>query len=226
MTGHGPAVAGGDRKAFRAVVMAAWAGILLGLFIQIVTLGGRSAIGAIPAALPFLSAVAGSVAWSAIVCCGLAIGITVENYRPQITGLLGLIAAPAAWAAAKGAQRAVQTIGGAPVDAITATVLQVGAVKAIEYGLLGYVLGRLAARPRAGLGLHTALGFGFGVVFGAMIVGLNVVHANGPVPPAQMLGLVITEIIFPVGCAAVTYGAGRLAGAVGFPGPVSPAQPV
>jgi hypothetical protein len=219
-------VSGGHRKAFRAVVTAAWAGILLGLAIQVLTLAARSMMGAFPMSIQLASAVAGSVAWSAIVCFGLAIGITVESYRPQITGLLGLMSAPIAWAAAKGAQRAVQTVGNAPVDAITTAVVEVGIVKAIEYGLLGYALARLASKPGARLGSHTACGLAFGVLFGAIIVWLDFVHATGPMQPARTLSLAISELIFPIGCAAVTYGAGRLAGAVGFPGAVSPVQPV
>jgi hypothetical protein len=78
--------------------------------------------------------------------------------------------APIAFAAMKALQRGLSAIVGQPAEAITPLLFEMGAVKAIEYAALGWLLGRIIHTPRSILINHAGLGLGFGAVFASLMV--------------------------------------------------------
>ena len=67
---------------------------------------------------------------------------------------------------------------------------------------------------------HLALETIIGVVFSAGVTALTVWHANAigkPVALAALLGLVVSELVFPIGCSLVIYAPVRLRRVVAIP---------
>jgi hypothetical protein len=192
------------------IVKAAWCAVLLGICVQVSVVAARLATGVTPSLVQAVSAIAGGIAWSTIVCCGLVVGSAASRHRDASTGLFGLISAPLGWAAAKGIQRAAQSLSGAAVDALTPLVFQVAAAKAIEYALLGYMLSRLSSRSRTSVASFAMLGFGFGCIFGSIIFGLEYFATGGGLTWPKAMTIVVNELIFPVGCSTVVFIVTRL----------------
>jgi hypothetical protein len=197
-------------RPLNAVFAAVWMAIALGLALQLAILAAKLGAGASVPGAQVMVDIAGGVTWSLVVCAGVAIGAVASRSQPMTMGLFGLICAPLAFAAAKGVQRGTQWVAGQPTDKITALVIQTGLVKTIEYALLGFLLGRLIRSARSTLPNHAALGLGVGAVFAAVLYGLNVAH-GAPMPPPKTVGLVLNELVFPVGCSMVIYWVARLA---------------
>jgi hypothetical protein len=87
-------------------------------------------------------------------------------------------------------------------------VVQIGALKALEYALLGVALAWLARRRGAGLVRHAGVGLGFGLVFGAAMIAVEASHP--PLATTRLMSLVVNELFFPIGCASILYAAGKL----------------
>jgi len=186
--------------------------IVLGLTVQLAVLACKFTTGAMPKAEQILVDFAGGVTWATVVCTAVALGTVAARHVAGAMGLLGLLFAPLAWAAAKGVQRGMQKMVELPVDSIGPLVVQVGLVKTVEYGLLGFLLGRLIRRPESTLGNHALLGLVVGVIFGAAIIWLNVHHAPAnSVPMPKLLAIAVNEILFPIGCSIVIYFIAELA---------------
>lgn len=201
-----------SRSIFHVLVPAAWISICLGVAVESLVLLTRFAAGTSTHRNQALIEFATSVSWSTIVCAGIALGTAAVRQRDRMMGLLGLVCAPLGWALAKGVQRGTQWMLGTPLDTIGSLVFQVGALKTVEYSLLGFLAGKLAQLPHSTLIRYTLLGFGIGTVFGSAVVGVNLLHAPGhALPPAKLLSLSTNELLFPIGCAAVLYFITRLA---------------
>jgi hypothetical protein len=191
------------------VFAAVWMAIALGLVLQIAVLAAKLGAGAsIPGVQAFVD-IAGGVTWAVVVCAGVAIGTVAARSAPAQMGFLGLVFAPLAFAAAKGVQRGLQWVAGQPMEKIGPLVIQTGLVKAVEYAALGYVLGLIIRTRRSTPQTHALLGLAFGAVFAAALVALNAAHAS-PVPAPKAVGLVLNELLFPVGCSMVIYWVAQL----------------
>ncbi|HKI00793.1 MAG TPA: hypothetical protein VKK31_02320 [Thermoanaerobaculia bacterium] len=208
-----PHTASGDL--WRTILRVAWLSIGLGLVLEILLLllaaysgtGGTSP-------KPFVSDLVQKVSWSFIVCVGLAFGSTAGKARPGMLGrsgtmgLLGLISAPLAFNVARTLHKGVnQALGVAgSVGGLSPFVL--AALKAVEYGVLGAALGAVSKRPGGGsLGAHLGTGAAIGMTFGAAILTLLARAAISPMSPVDLAAKGINEVLFPVGCALVLYGA-------------------
>jgi hypothetical protein len=203
-----------SRPVASVLARAAWLAILLGLAVQILILFAKIAAGGQSGRLQVIVDVASGVTWSALVCSGIAIGTAISRHRAAIMGLLGLVSAPVAWAAAKGVQRGVQWMLGAPLETIGPLVYQVGAAKTLEYAVLGVLLGRLIRTPNSTLRAHVLTGLVVGLAFGGLILLLNYMHATaagGGLPAARLVAICVNELIFPAGCATVIYYVARFA---------------
>jgi hypothetical protein len=190
----------------------AWWSILLGLLIEALLLVIRLDI--LPQLQPVAEAL-GRVTWSLLVCMGLGVGKLLSEDKPFWVGLAGLISAPLAFTAAQAVQRTVTelatSIEAAP---ITPALIAVGALRGVEYLCLGAILAILAQRKKRP-GYYLAAGLIVGLVFGAILL-LVTPAAIGSI--AALLAWVVNELLFPMGCALVLYGAGVISKAV-------PAQP-
>ena len=193
---------------------AAWLAILLGLTVQTLVLLAKIAAGGQSNRVQLIVDVASGVTWSALVCSGVAIGTVLSRHRAAMMGLLGLVSAPVAWAAAKGVQRGLQSMLSVPVETMGPLVYQVGAVKTLEYALLGVLLGRLVRTPSSTLRTHVLIGLLVGLAFGGMILLLNYLHASAAgavLPAARIVAICVNEFLFPIGCATVIYYIARFA---------------
>jgi hypothetical protein len=193
---------------------AAWLAILLGLTVQILVLLAKIAAGGQSNRVQLIVDVASGVTWSALVCSGVAIGTVLSRHRAAMMGLLGLVSAPVAWAAAKGVQRGLQSMLSVPVETMGPLVYQVGAVKTLEYALLGVLLGRLVRTPSSTLRTHVLTGLLVGLAFGGMILLLNHMHATAAgagLPVTRIVAICVNELLFPIGCATVIYYVARFA---------------
>ncbi len=202
-----PAARGGyDLR--RTLTRVAWWSILLGLLMEALLLVIR--LDKLPQLQPAAEGL-GKVTWSLVVCLGLGLGKVLSEDKPFWVGLAGLLGAPLAFTAAQAVQRTVaeimSSIAAAPV---TLTLFAVGALRGVEYLCLGAILAILAqrkSRPR----LYLAAGLIIGVVFGTIVALLTPAAVGSP---AALLGWAVNELLFPMGCAAVLYGAGVIRKAV------------
>lgn len=144
------------------ILMAVWMAILLGIGLQLLVLGGRTAAGAPFPGLKWLPDLLNGVTWAVFVCAGVVLGALASRARAAVMGLLGFISAPMAFSLAKGLQRGLQNMMDAPVDKITPAFYAVAGVKAVEYACLGASLGWLLSRG-AMAWRFAALGLGAGV---------------------------------------------------------------
>ena len=194
------------------ILRVAWLSIGLGLALEVLILvlaAFTDTAGDTPK--PFISDLAQKVSWSFIVCVGLAFGSTASKAREGIMGLLGLISAPAGFAAARAAHKGVNgALGIAGAAMAPGLVLLVGGIKTVQYALFGAVLGWIGKRA-LGLKAHAGAGLAFGLTFGLAIVAATVRASLTPVPLVVVVSRALNEVLFPLGCALVLYASGALA---------------
>ena len=198
-------------RTLHLMATAAWLSIVLGIVVECAVLMTRAAAGAAPILVQTIAEFASSVTWAVIVCTGISLGSAAARHRERMMGLIGLLCAPFAWALAKGVQHGTLVMLDAPADKLGVAVVQVGALKTVEYTLLALAVASLVRRRQSTLVQYFLVGLVIGVVFGAAIVGVNVWHAPGrTLPWARLLGLSVNEIVFPIGCVAVLHFISRL----------------
>jgi hypothetical protein len=194
------------------VLRVAWLSIGLGLLLEIVLLvvaayGGMA--GETPK--PFVTDLAQKVSWGFIVCVGLAFGSTAGKARSAAMGVLGLISAPLGFTVArtvhKGVSHALSLAGPAGGGA---SPFLLGALKGIEYAVLGAVIGWLGKKAWGGPGAHAGAGALIGTLCGGVILAVMARYAPAPAPTVQWVSRGINEFLFPVGCALVLYASGAL----------------
>ena len=195
----------------KKLLLVAWTGVGIGILLEAVLVAITTCAGG-PLTLPaILADLVQKISWSALVCVGLALGTSASRARPQWMGFLGLMAAPAAFAIARGLHKAASQALGVPEAGSSAPpVLTLAILKAVEYGLLGFGLALLARRPGSSLRSHLAYGALIGAVSAAVVLGLAITGA-AKTPP--FLGLLLrgaNEVLFPIGCAAVLWTATSL----------------
>jgi hypothetical protein len=198
----------GARLALRRVVMVAWLAIALGFAMQALILASRFAAGSHPATTQILIELAQGVTWAFFVCAGVSLGTAIAKVRASLGGLIAAISAPLAMVIAKGSQKVMVSALDAAAKPATLSLTTLGVLRAIEYGLLGWILASLASKenPRP---LHFALaGALIGAVFGGGITVLTIETAAAKgaalaLPQAVATGL--NEIVFPIGCSLVVY---------------------
>ncbi|RUU38451.1 hypothetical protein EOD08_15400 [Mesorhizobium sp. M6A.T.Ca.TU.002.02.2.1] len=198
----------GARLALRRVVMVAWLAIALGFAMEALILAGRFAAGSHPATTQVLIELAQGVTWAFFVCAGVSLGTALAKVRASLGGLISAISAPLAMGIAKGTQKVMVSALDAAAKPAILSLTTLGVLRAIEYGLLGWILASLASKeePRP---LHFALaGALIGAVFGGGITVLTIETAAAKdvalaLPQAIATGL--NEIVFPIGCSLVVY---------------------
>lgn len=185
----------------------AWLAILLGLGMEVLLLALGGALGDTLGLRPLVADVVRNVTWSVFVCVGLAVGTAVAKARMPLMGVLGLFSAPLAFEASrvvhKGTLEALAVTGGGGQDL---SPLLVAAIKGVEYGCLGLLVGWVSHRSWGGAAAYAGAGLLVGLVFG----GAEIALAAGATPPPATADLFvesINEILFPVGCALVLFSA-------------------
>ena len=188
----------------------AWLAILLGMAMEGILLLLSAGLGDFLGLGPIVAELARNVSWSVLVCLGLSVGKAVQSARVPVMGLLGFLAAPAAFEISrvihKGAIQALAISGSAGEDFSPFLLVL---IKGLEYGCLGLALGWVSQRPWGGAVAHMAVGFVVGTVFGGTVIAL--LAASGPeVSATILLSRGVTEVLFPVGCSLVLFSAEAL----------------
>lgn len=192
----------------RALVRIAWWAILLGVVMEGLLLAIQLARAA---PLQPLAEGLGKVTWSLIVCGGVGLGKVLSEDKPFWTGLAGMFGAPAAFTAAQAVQRIVTELTTAVESGpITPTLIGIGALRGVEYLVLGALLAGLSQR-KARPAHHLLTGLLVGLVAGGIVLLLTPATAG---TVAGLLGWAVNELAFPLGCAAVLYGGGVVSGAL------------
>lgn len=196
--GPGPAL----HRVARIALLSVALGFAMQALILAATLTGPSLGGAL------LVSLAGGVTWSVLVCAGLGLATTMAKARPLLSGLFALLVAPVALAVAKGLQKAM---GGWLNAARTEAVLPlatVSALRALEYGLLGWLLGRLVQADQDRPWPYLRAGMAAGLTFGTAItlLTLRAADVSGErFAPPLLVTTLCNEVVFPLGCALVIY---------------------
>jgi hypothetical protein len=188
----------------------AWLAILLGMAMEGILLLLSAGLGDLLGLGSIVADLAQNVSWSVLVCLGLSVGTAVRSARVPVMGILGFLAAPAAFEISrvvhKGAIQAL-AISGSAGDDLSPFLLAL--IKGLEYGCLGLALGWVSQRPWGGAAAHMAVGFIVGSVFGGTVIAL--LAASGPeVSATILLSRGVTEVVFPVGCSLVLFSAEAL----------------
>jgi hypothetical protein len=191
---------------------AAWLSVIVAIAIELLLIILAAVFRKYGGPAPFIADFVQKLAWSTLVCVGLAVGLAAGKLRPQVMGLLGLLAAPLAFTAAKAlhksAEKALElTSAAAPPGP---TPLQFVILRAVEYACLGIILGWVSRKTWGTLRTHAAIGLAMGLMFGGMVILLTLNNAKTS-PTAYQLGArAVNEIIFPIGCSMVIYAANVL----------------
>jgi hypothetical protein len=188
----------------------AWLAIGLGMAMEGTLLLLSAGFGDLLGLRSIVADLARNVSWALLVCVGLSVGTAVQNARVPVTGLLGLLAAPAAFEVSrvvhKGALQALAISASAGDDL---SPFLVALMKGLEYGCLGLALGWVSQRPWGGAAAHMAVGFVVGSIFGGTIVAL-LATSSPEVSAASLVPRGVTEVLFPVGCSLVLFSAQAL----------------
>jgi hypothetical protein len=188
----------------------AWLAIGLGMAMEGTLLLLSAGFGDLLGLRSIVADLARNVSWALLVCVGLSLGTAVKNARVPVTGLLGLLAAPAAFEVSrvvhKGALQALAISASAGDDL---SPFLVALMKGLEYGCLGLALGWVSQRPWGGAAAHMAVGFVVGSIFGGTIVAL-LATSSPEVSAASLVPRGVTEVLFPVGCSLVLFSAEAL----------------
>lgn len=192
----------------RKIVTIAWAAILLGFAMQALVLSARvSAGGQIPG-IRFLADLVQGITWSVLVCFGVSMGTVLVKLRAVLAGILAAICTPVAIGAANAGQKVMAASLGAAGQPAAVPLVVIAAVKAVEYGLLGWLLGRMVERGMRGPAPFLLAGAATGLVFGGTITALTwqALSAGGTVPELpRIVGVGVNEVLFPIGCALVIF---------------------
>lgn len=201
------------RSLIHQLALVAFLGVCLGFIMQAVVIIARILGGGVFPAATLLADLAQTVTWSWLVCTGVTIGVSVGKGRKALAGLIGLLFGPLALAIAKAAQRAILSVSDAIEQPTTVSLATIGVVRAVEYGLLAYLLARLTERRFMRPRHYIVTGLAIGLSFGVLLIWLTYrsMQLTGATPTtAQLLGMVATEIGTPTGCAIIIY-VGQLA---------------
>jgi|SRR6185436_4801009 len=183
------------------LIRAAWVAVLLGIAMEIIVLaaGGSSTA-------TLLRDTLGKVAWSTIVCFGVAVGAASSaKVRAPSMSLAGFLSAPAAFAVARIVQKALSQAMGSSSGS-TRDVVLLALLKALEYGGFGLVMGWLSSEGMNRAYHYAIAGAITGLYFGGLITVVTAASAKVKVFP-----LALNEMLFPIGCAMVLFISGLLA---------------
>lgn len=195
-------------RALRFVAIFAILSIALGFAMQGLIIIARLTSGGSTGSAQFIADMAHSVSWSALVCIGIGISTTLVRARASIVGLIGLIAAPIGLAFAKSSQKVVAGIVGASNQPAVLSLSTISILRAIEYGILGWLLATLVKKGVMRAMPFLTSGAVVGLIFGGAIAGLTfyvAASSGNPLPPPRIAATLVNEIALPFGCAVVIY---------------------
>jgi len=175
--------------------------IVLGLLMEIIALAAHGSSTA-----TLVRDTVGKIAWSSIVCFGVAVGATSSaKLRATSMAVAGFLSAPAGFAVARIVQKALSQAMGS-TSGSTRDVVLLALLKGLEYGGFGLVTGWLSSEGMSRAYHYAIAGAMTGIYFGGLI---TVVSAAGGT--VKVFPLALNEMLFPIGCAMVLFISGLLA---------------
>jgi hypothetical protein len=181
-----------------ALRRAAWQATLLGLGFEIAPLTADLITGSVTTA-SIVSGLTQGLVFALVLCLSLVAGVR----RAARLGLIGLVAGPVAWFLGAVIHEVVEQLVVASATDSRAPSVVVTAVRGLEYGALGMLLGWVRHRPsRAWVGSGLAVG-----VLSAAIVVPVVANAVSGLGTADLVAQGVNEIFFPAGCALIVRSA-------------------
>jgi len=202
------------RLALRRIAIIALLAIVLGFLMQGLILAAKLLTGATFPGILLLVDIAQGVTWSFLVCLGVGIGTTILKARAELAGFLAALFAPISLALAKSSQKVMATLVGAAEQPAILSLATISTLRAVEYGILAWLLAKLTQRDIAPAAPYLGTGTGIGIVFGLPITWLtyNAAITNGAgLSTPQIATTLINEVAFPIGCSALIY-IGQLVG--------------
>ena len=194
----------------QTILRGAWLAVALGFAIEGLILGSVALAGGTLAAKPFTADLVQKVTWSFIVCVALAVARTASRSTGVMMGIAGLLAAPAAFAIARGLHKGASQALGLVVAAVPGpSPLAVAGIRALQYAVLGLTIGWIAKKAWGGVAAHAGVGLACGLLFGGPLLVL-VLRAMPHLSGAALLARTVNELLFPVGCALVLYASDTL----------------
>ena len=181
-----------------ALRRAAWQATLLGLGFEIAPLAADLVTGSVSAA-SILAGLAQGLVFALVLCLSLVAGVR----RVGRLGLIGLVAGPVAWFLGAVIHEVVEQLVVASATDSRAPSVVITAVRGLEYGALGILIGWVRHRPtRAWVGSGLAVG-----LLSATIVVPVVANAVSGLGTADLVAQGVNEILFPAGCALIVRSA-------------------
>lgn len=195
-------------KAIKLVGMIALLSILLGFAMQGLIVFARMTSGGSPDGPRFLADLTHGVSWSFLVCAGIGIGTALTRARASLVGLIGLVCAPIGMALAKSSQKVVSGLVGAASQPAVLSLATISALRAVEYGLLGWLLATLVRKGTATARPFLLTGLAVGFLFGGAICAITfqvAASSGSPLEAPRIAATLVNELAMPVGCAVVIY---------------------
>lgn len=195
------------RELEKTILHASWLAIGLGLAAEALQLALAAGLGAAaPATAQVIADTIQKVSWSYIVCVALACGMTASGKRPALVGFIGFLAAPFAFAVARGLHKSASQTLSIPLAAASSPApMTIAAIKAVEYLVLGLVAAQVMSSSKAAFWRLLLVGMGVGTVFGGFIIWLQASAAPAPMPAPALAGRIVNEVLFPIGCACTLW---------------------
>ncbi|WP_309084464.1 hypothetical protein [Chelativorans sp.] len=194
--------------AIRRVALIAMLAIAFGFLMQALILTAKLLGGAAFPGVLLLVDLAQGVTWAFLVCLGVGIGTSILKARALLAGIIAALFAPISLAIAKSSQKVMATVLGAADQPALLPLATISVLRAIEYGILGWLLAKLTqkdvTKPMPYLGAGTAIGATFGLAISWLTYQAAVANGVSPGPP-QIAATLLNEVVFPIGCAFLIY---------------------
>ena len=141
--------------------------------------------------------------WAMALCFALWLAIMVGRARPLVVGLMGLFIAPLASLAAHSLAIGAENFAFAAKGTQTLPPLVAAGVKGIEYACFGVLIAWLRTRRWAHARHHACAGLCIGLIFGGCLLVLTATTQR--LTPVLLIGWLVNQLLFPVGCALVLF---------------------
>jgi hypothetical protein len=179
--------------------------ILLALLLELFLLLVAVFSGSFHGMEPFLGDAVQKVAWSFLLCAGLALGLTIAGANVGMVALAAIVAAPVASLVAHGLLEAVHAVAFGTSAPAGPSPFAIALLRGLEYACLGAVVAGLSIRAALRLHHHALVGLVTGVLFGSILLLLTSWPAMPAISALVLLPWAINEVLFPVGCAIILY---------------------
>ena len=160
------------------MVMVAWLAILLGLVMLGLSLAGRASVGTHPTLTQIAVELSQGITWSFFVCAGVGLGTALAKARAALRRPGRRDHRATRMGLAKGSQKVMGSALGAADKPVIMSLMTLGMLRAVEYGLLGWALAWLVSRQESRAWHFVLAGALAGLVFGGSITWLTIAIAT------------------------------------------------